>query len=135
MTASLYGEHLPLHERCTAWQSGAEWVTDIEQVPPADLLPPPFWSFSPGGTVLRSRIVAEGEVETMTRRRRSDPMDDPVWKTVKQAAARAQVSESTIYHEVRGRRELRLRDSYIDEWLESSSQPVAVPITSTRRRA
>lgn len=57
----------------------------------------------------------------------------PIWLTVKQAAARAQVAPGTIYHEVRagrlraarigGRRELRFRESYIDAWLEQSAQP------------
>jgi len=54
-----------------------------------------------------------------------------VWLTVEQAAARAQVGKRTIYHEVKagrlkaarigGRRELRFRESYIDEWLEASA--------------
>lgn len=59
---------------------------------------------------------------------------DPIWLTVKQAAARAQVAPWTIYHEVRagrlkaarigGRRELRFRESYIDAWLEATTQPI-----------
>ena len=57
----------------------------------------------------------------------------PIWLTVKQAAARAQVASWTIYHEVRagrlraarigGRRELRFREEYIDAWLEASTEP------------
>jgi len=55
------------------------------------------------------------------------------WRTVEQAAARAQVGKRTIYHEVAagrlraarvgGRRELRLRDEWIDLWLEQSAEP------------
>ena len=63
--------------------------------------------------------------------------DQPlVWLTVKQAAARAQVEPGTIYKEVRagrlraarigGRRDLRFREHYIDEWLEASTKPVFV---------
>jgi excisionase family DNA binding protein len=60
----------------------------------------------------------------------------PVWLTVKQAAARAQVHPWTIRRAVRtgqlraarigGRRELRFRAAYIDEWLEASVTPVEV---------
>ena len=56
----------------------------------------------------------------------------PVWLTVKQAAARAQVGPRTIYHEVKagrlraarigGRRELRFREAYVDAWLEQTAQ-------------
>ena len=59
-----------------------------------------------------------------------------VWLTVKQAAARAQVEPGTIYKEVRagrlkaarigGRRDLRFREQYIDDWLEASSTPIPV---------
>jgi excisionase family DNA binding protein len=55
------------------------------------------------------------------------------WRTVEEAAARAHVSKKTIYGEVKrkrlraarvgGRRELRLRDEWIDEWLEASVEP------------
>ncbi|HXG72994.1 MAG TPA: helix-turn-helix domain-containing protein [Gemmatimonadaceae bacterium] len=68
----------------------------------------------------------------------------PVWLTVKQAAARAQVGVATIYHEVRagrlkaarigGRRELRFRDAYIDTWLEASAMPTTVEATADRSR-
>lgn len=67
---------------------------------------------------------------------------EPIWLTVKQAAERAQVAPWTIYHEVRagrlraarigGRRELRFRPAYIDEWLEASAQPREVPWTPRR---
>jgi excisionase family DNA binding protein len=55
------------------------------------------------------------------------------WRTVKQMAARAQVGEKTIYREasagrlrvarVGGRRELRGKDEWVDQWLESSATP------------
>ncbi len=60
------------------------------------------------------------------------------WRTVKEGAARARVHPSVIYREVKagrlravrigGRRDLRLRDEYIDEWLESSLKPVELPV-------
>jgi excisionase family DNA binding protein len=53
------------------------------------------------------------------------------WRTVTEAAARAQTSERLIYREVKagrlkaarvgGRRELRLRDEWIDAWLEATA--------------
>jgi excisionase family DNA binding protein len=56
---------------------------------------------------------------------------DSPWRTVEQAAARAQTGKRLIYREVKagrlkaarvgGRRELRLRDEWIDSWLEASS--------------
>jgi excisionase family DNA binding protein len=55
------------------------------------------------------------------------------WRIVEQAAQRAQVGRKTIYHEVKagrlraakvgGRRELRFRDEWIDQWLEQTAQP------------
>jgi excisionase family DNA binding protein len=55
------------------------------------------------------------------------------WRTVGQAAARAQTGEKLIYREVKagrlkaarvgGRRELRFRDEWIDCWLEQSATP------------
>lgn len=55
------------------------------------------------------------------------------WRTVGQAAARAQVGQKTIYREVKagrlraarvgGRRELRFRDEWIDAWLEQCAEP------------
>jgi excisionase family DNA binding protein len=64
----------------------------------------------------------------------SDP--EPVWLTVEEAARRARVGNRTIYNEVRagrlraarvgGRRELRFRPDYIDQWLEQSAQPIEV---------
>ena len=55
------------------------------------------------------------------------------WRTVQQAAARAQVSEKTVYKEaaagrlkaarVGGRRSYRFRDEWIDAWLEQSATP------------
>jgi excisionase family DNA binding protein len=56
------------------------------------------------------------------------------WLTVKQAATRAQCGVKTIYREVEagrlqcarigGRRELRFRTQWIDEWLERTSEPL-----------
>ena len=52
-----------------------------------------------------------------------------VWLTVKEAAARAKCGVKVIYREVRerrlraarigGRRELRLKPEWVDQWLES----------------
>ena len=57
-----------------------------------------------------------------------------VWLTLRQAAARAAVSEGTIKREVHrgrvrvarvgGRRSLRFRAHWIDAWLEAHSTPV-----------
>jgi excisionase family DNA binding protein len=57
---------------------------------------------------------------------------DSPWLTAKEAAARAQVSISVIYHEVQagrlraahigGRRDLRFREAYIDAWLDQSAK-------------
>ena len=53
------------------------------------------------------------------------------WRTVDQGAARACVSPRTIYNACRsgqlrharvgGRRDIRLRDEWIDQWLEASA--------------
>ena len=58
---------------------------------------------------------------------------NPSWLTVKQAAARAQVSEATVRREVKarrmtatrvgGRRSWRLREEWVDEWLQACQQP------------
>ena len=63
----------------------------------------------------------------------TEPAATP-WRTVTQAAARAQVSEKTVYREAKakrlrhakigGRRELRFLDSWIDDWLIATSTPV-----------
>jgi excisionase family DNA binding protein len=65
----------------------------------------------------------------------ADPQP-PVWLTVKQAAARAQVGPKTIYRSVAagrlraarigGRRDLRLLAAWVDEFLIASSEPVNV---------
>jgi excisionase family DNA binding protein len=57
-----------------------------------------------------------------------------IWLRVRQAAARAQVGEKLIYREVRagrlkaarvgGRRDLRFRSEWIDEWLDRSTPAV-----------
>jgi excisionase family DNA binding protein len=58
------------------------------------------------------------------------------WRTIEQASARAQVSPRTLYAEVRagrlraarvgGRRQLRLLDEWIDDWLFASAEPVEI---------
>ena len=58
------------------------------------------------------------------------------WLTVREAAARAKCGVKTVYREVRagrlraarigGRRELRLRPEWIDEWLDRTSMVVIV---------
>jgi excisionase family DNA binding protein len=60
-------------------------------------------------------------------------MGQTEWLTVKQAAARAQVSEATVRREVKarrmtaarvgGRRSWRLRADWVDEWLQAAAQP------------
>jgi excisionase family DNA binding protein len=79
------------------------------------------------------------------------PVDTP-WLTVSQAAARAKVGERLIYNACRdkklrhvrlgGRRDIRLRAEWIDEWLSAQvieSEPVTsgqvVPLEHLRRRA
>lgn len=58
------------------------------------------------------------------------------WRTVDQAAARALVGRRTIYKEIAagrlracrvgGRRKLLLKDSFVDEWLESQAATAVV---------
>jgi excisionase family DNA binding protein len=58
------------------------------------------------------------------------------WLTVEEAAERARCGIKTIYREVRakrlraarvgGRRELRLKAEWVDEWLERAADPRAV---------
>lgn len=67
--------------------------------------------------------------------KQTDAVASP-WLTVRQAAARAQISPKVIYGAVRsgrlravhvgGKRTLRFRSEYIDEWLEYSTHPIAV---------
>jgi excisionase family DNA binding protein len=70
------------------------------------------------------------------------PVDRPagpspiVWKTVAQAADHANVGPRTIYNEIKagrlraarvgGRREYRLLDSWVNDWLIQSATPVVV---------
>lgn len=76
---------------------------------------------------------------TMARERdgRSGEQDDArIWLVTTEAAARARVGVKTVFREVRagrlkaarvgGRRELRFRPSWIDEWLEARSTPVVL---------
>jgi excisionase family DNA binding protein len=66
-----------------------------------------------------------------------------VWLTVPEAAARARVSRRIIYAEVRagrlraarvgGRRSLRFRPAWVDEFLDQSAR-AATPIEIVRRR-
>ena len=61
------------------------------------------------------------------------PRPPSPWLTVKDAAARARCGIKTIYREVEagrlraarigGRRELRLKAEWIDQWLEQSAAP------------
>jgi excisionase family DNA binding protein len=58
------------------------------------------------------------------------------WWTVREAANHARCSTRTIYGEVRrgklraakigGRRQLRFRPSWVDEWIENSITPIEV---------
>ena len=60
------------------------------------------------------------------------PQSTP-WRTAEEAGARARTCTKVIYREVKagrlraakvgGRRELRFRDEWIDEWLEQSATP------------
>jgi excisionase family DNA binding protein len=69
--------------------------------------------------------------------RDSVPQPETPWRTVDEAAARAKVSDKTIYRaiadgmlraaRVGGRRAVRLRDEWIDQWLERESTPVEIP--------
>lgn len=66
----------------------------------------------------------------------SSPALRTPWRTVDQAAARALVGPRTIYNEISagrlmaakigGRRELRLKDEWVDAWLEAQATPVMV---------
>jgi excisionase family DNA binding protein len=66
-------------------------------------------------------------------------MDSPnhtPWRTVPEAARRAGVGDKTIYKEVRagrlraarigGRRDIRILDDWLDDWLVRSSTPVEI---------
>jgi excisionase family DNA binding protein len=63
-------------------------------------------------------------------------MSTPIWLRVSEAAARARCSVKTIYSEVArarlraarigGRRDLRFRAEWIDQWLDASATPVDV---------
>jgi excisionase family DNA binding protein len=62
-----------------------------------------------------------------------DHHQEAVWMTVGEAAARAKVGNKVIYREVNshrlraarvgGRRELRTRPEWVDQWLESTAEP------------
>jgi excisionase family DNA binding protein len=66
------------------------------------------------------------------------------WRTVKEAAQRAKTGARLIYREVKagrlkaarvgGRRELRLRDEWIDRWLEETATPHEVSAPTALRR-
>jgi excisionase family DNA binding protein len=59
-----------------------------------------------------------------------------IWLVTKEAAARARVGSKTVFREVHagrlkaarvgGRRELRFRPAWVDQWLEERSTPVVV---------
>ena len=58
------------------------------------------------------------------------------WRTAAQGARRAQVGVKLVYREVKagrlraarvgGRRDIRIKDAWIDEWLEAMAEPVEV---------
>jgi excisionase family DNA binding protein len=58
------------------------------------------------------------------------------WLTVREAAGRARVGVKTIYREVRGgrlraarvgaRRDIRILDTWVDEWLVRAATPIEV---------
>lgn len=58
------------------------------------------------------------------------------WLTVVEAATRAKTGRKVIYNEIRagrlraarigGRRDLRMRQEWVDDWLTRSSEPVDV---------
>jgi excisionase family DNA binding protein len=74
----------------------------------------------------------------------TEPLVTP-WRTVSQAAARAQTGDRMIYREVKagrlkaarvgGRRELRFKDEWIDQWLEASTTPQEVSRPFNAHRA
>jgi excisionase family DNA binding protein len=67
---------------------------------------------------------------------RSEPLVLTPWRTVKQVAERAQCGDGLVYREIRagrlraarigGRRDLRIHDDWIDQWLTASAEPVEV---------
>lgn len=79
--------------------------------------------------------VAESS-QSVAGAEQSQRADDTPWMTVTRAAAYAKTSPKTLYREVAagrlraarvgGRRDLRLRAEWIDQWLESTTTPVAV---------
>jgi excisionase family DNA binding protein len=64
------------------------------------------------------------------------PTPETPWRTVKEAAARAKTGVRVIYREVAagrlkaarvgGRRDIRLLDRWVDQWLEDSMKPKEV---------
>jgi excisionase family DNA binding protein len=63
-------------------------------------------------------------------------MDTQTWLTLKEAAQHVRCGPKTVYREVSagrmraarvgGRRELRFRREWLDQWLERSAEPVMV---------
>lgn len=72
------------------------------------------------------------------------PNPETTWLTVKGAADRALCGTQLIYREVKagrlraarigGRRELRLKPAWVDEWLEKASTVVEVQASADRPR-
>jgi excisionase family DNA binding protein len=111
--------------------------------PKLDKLPPEQRAFVVDqlARILADALVADfranpPKFDAVTPRASTPPADSSgtasPWLTVRQAAIRAQVGAKTIYRAVRardlravrvgGRRELRFRAEYIDEWLDGSAR-------------
>ena len=66
----------------------------------------------------------------------SSTVQESPWLTAKEAGSRGRVGEKVIYRETKagrlraarvgGRRELRLRPEWVDQWLEATAIPVEV---------
>lgn len=80
--------------------------------------------------------VTEEAVVLVNGTQSGEQDEKPVWLVTTEAATRARVGLKTIFREVRagrlkaarvgGRRELRFRPSWVDEWLEARSTPVVM---------
>jgi excisionase family DNA binding protein len=76
------------------------------------------------------------QMGTTKDERVNKPDDTQIWLVTKEAAARARVGPKTVFREVHagrlkaarvgGRRELRFRPAWVDQWLEERSTPVVI---------